>query len=68
MAYIEITLNDVLESRGISKNKVCQHCNLQRTQFNNYCNNKISRVDLTILAKLCEYLECDVNDILMYRE
>ena len=68
MAYIEITLNDVLESRGISKNIVCQHCNLQRTQFNNYCNNKISRVDLTILAKLCEYLECDVKDILMYRE
>lgn len=26
--------------------------------------NKISRIDLKILARLCEYLKCDLTDIL----
>ncbi|EGT5114340.1 XRE family transcriptional regulator, partial [Clostridioides difficile] len=46
------------------KNKVCEACKLQRTQLNNYCKNKVSRIDLTILAKLCDFLECSPNDIL----
>ena len=39
-------------------------CNLQRTQLNNYCKNKVTRIDFSILAKLCEYLDCTPNDIL----
>ena len=50
--------------KGISKNSVCKNSNLQRTQLNNYCKNKISRIDLKILARLCEYLKCDLTDIL----
>ena len=56
---------EVLEKeKNISKNKVCEACKLQRTQLNNYCKNKVSRIDLTILAKLCDFLECSPNDIL----
>lgn len=68
MGFISIELEELFKAKGISKNKVCQHCGLQRTQLNNYCKNKVSRVDLSILAKLCEYLECDVEDILTYKE
>lgn len=50
--------------KNISKNKVCEACNLQRTQLNNYCKNKVTRIDFSILAKLCEYLDCTPNDIL----
>lgn len=64
MAKIYIDLEKVLKDKNISKNKVCSHCNLQRTQLNNYCKNKITRIDLSILARLCEYLECTPNDIL----
>ena len=34
--------------------------------LNNYCNNKVSRIDLPVLARLCDYLECDIGDILRY--
>lgn len=61
---IEIDLENYLKEKGISKNYVCDQCSLQRTQFNNYCKNKVTRFDLTILAKLCECLECTPNDIL----
>lgn len=62
---IKIKLADAIAASGKSKNTVCYACQMQRTQLNNYCNNKISRIDLTILARICEYLECDITDILI---
>ena len=59
-----IDLENLLKEKNISKNKVCAFCGMQSTQVNNYCKNKISRVDLTILWKLCECLECTPNDII----
>ena len=64
MNKIIIDLDVVMKEKGISKNSVCKNCNLQRTQLNNYCKNKISRIDLKILSRLCEYLKCDLTDIL----
>ena len=61
---IYIDLESLLKAKGISKNKLCNACGLQRTQLNNYCKNKVSRIDLAILAKLCDFLGCTPNDIL----
>ena len=61
--HIEIDLERLLKEKHKSKNFVCEECGLQRTQFNNYCKNKVSRVDLTILAKMCACLDCTPNDI-----
>lgn len=65
MIYID--LENFLKENNISKNKVCEVCKLQRTQLNNYCKNKVTRVDLAILARLCEFLNCTPNDILKLR-
>lgn len=59
-----IDLERILKDRKVSKNKVCEACRLQRTQLNNYCKSKVSRIDLDILARLCAYLDCTPNDIL----
>lgn len=61
---IEIDLEKCLKERGLSKNYICGECKLQRTQLNNYCKNKVTRFDLTILARLCECMDCTPNDIL----
>ena len=68
MGTIYIDLEQVLRETGVSKNRLCIHCNLQRTQLNNYCKNKVGRVDLTILGRICEYLDCTPNDILKMKE
>ena len=62
--YVYIDLDNLLKEKNISKNKVCEACRLQRTQFNNYCKNKVVRIDLHTLAKICDFLDCDVNEIL----
>jgi putative transcriptional regulator len=66
MGRIVITLGNYLKSKGVSKSKLINGANLQRTQLNNYCNNKVSRIDLDVLARICNYLECDLSDIMVY--
>ncbi len=68
MSEIFIDLENLLESKKVSKNKLCMNCGLQRTQLNNYCKNKVSRIDLKILAKICKYLDCTPNDILKLKD
>lgn len=62
--HVYIDLERLFKEKNVSKNKVCEACKLQRTQLNNYCKNKVSRIDLAILARLCEFLDCTPNDIL----
>ena len=62
--HVYIDLERLLKEKKVCKNKVCEACKLQRTQLNNYCKNKVSRIDLAILARLCEFLDCTPNDIL----
>ncbi|WP_243190241.1 helix-turn-helix domain-containing protein [Clostridium faecium] len=60
-------IDQVLEEKKISKNKLEKDANLQRTQLNSYCNNKVKRVDLATLAKICYVLDCELKDIMEYR-
>jgi len=63
---ITITLEEYRIKHGISKYKICRACNMQPSQLNAYCSNKIMRVDLDVLTRLCDYLQCDLSDILKY--
>ena len=63
---IHIKLAQIIEARNISKNKFSQRAEMQRTQVNQYCNNKITRLDIDVLARICSTLECDISDLLEY--
>ncbi|MDE6426224.1 MAG: helix-turn-helix transcriptional regulator [Ruminococcus sp.] len=43
-----------------------QWTSFNATQLNNYCRNNVSRIDLPVLARICDYLNCDISDILWY--
>lgn len=61
-----ITLDEYRKQKGISKYKLIKHCDVSHTQLNNYCNNKVARIDLPVLARICDYLGCGIGDILKY--
>ncbi|MBQ4115794.1 MAG: helix-turn-helix transcriptional regulator [Clostridia bacterium] len=63
---VRIKLDELIEKRGISKNKLCHMAEMERTQLNNFCKNKITRLDTDVLARLCCALECKIEDILEY--
>lgn len=60
-------INKVLEEKNISKNTLEKEAYLQRTQLNSYCNNKVKRIDLETIAKICYVLDCKIEDIMEYR-
>ena len=59
-------IDQVLEEKKISKNRLEKEAKLQRTQLNSYCNNKVRRIDLQTLAKICYVLDCGIEDIMEY--
>ena len=63
---IRIRLDELIKKKGISKNKLSQRAEMQRTQLNNYCNNTISRLDIDVLGRLCTVLECSISDLLEF--
>ena len=65
---IVITLEEYRKSRGISKNKIVLGAGVQRTQLQKYCQNKVARVDLGVLARICHFLDCKLDDIRRYEQ
>ena len=63
---IKIHLKEILEERDISLNQLSFRAEMQRTQLRNYRDNKIQRLDIDILNRLCYVLECDLNDLIEY--
>ena len=63
---IVIKLDELIKKSGMSKNKFSQRAEMQRTQLNNYCNNKITRLDTDVLARICTLLECRISDVLEF--
>ena len=63
---IIIKLDTVIKEKGISKNKLSHKAEMQRTQLNNYCNNRITRLDTDVLARLCTVLDCKIEDLIEF--
>ncbi len=63
---VKINLAKLIEESGISKNKLSQRAEMQRTQLNRYCNNTIARLDIDVLARLCTVLGCEIGDLLEF--
>lgn len=63
---IRIKLAEIMESKHISMNQLSFRTEMQRTQLRNYRDNKIQRLDIDILKRICYVLECDLHDLIEY--
>ena len=66
--HVEIKLKEQMAKQGISINKLAFRAEMQRTQLKAYMNNEVQRVDLAILSRLCRALNCDISDLLEYKQ
>lgn len=65
---VEIVLKDILEKKNISRNKLCTMIAANYDLVNRYYNNKVIRIDLDIIARMCFALDCNISDILKYKK
>lgn len=63
---ISIHLEELLLQSGMSKNKFCQRAEIQRSQLNGYLNNTITRLDVDVLIRICDALNCSLSELLEY--
>lgn len=63
---VRIKLEELIEESGLSKNMLSHRAEMQRTQINNYCKNRITRLDIDVLGRLCTVLNCEIGDLLEF--
>lgn len=64
--YYVFKLEQMLSSRGISINKLMRDTNTDFKVIKRIMNGDVLRVDISVLARLCDYLECNIADIFDY--
>lgn len=65
---IVLTIEEYRLKHGISKNKIVLGAEVQRTQLQKYYHKDVARVDLNVLARICNYLDCDISDLMHYEK
>lgn len=63
---LEIRLAELIEKKGLNRNRVSIKADMNWKQVDKYCDNDISRLDVFVLCKLCTVLECNIHDLLVF--
>ena len=66
MGYLHMKINDLLEKKGVSKNQICKELEIPRSNFNRYCRDEFQRIDANYICKLCEYFDCEIQELVEY--
>ncbi len=63
-----IQLKQIIDMKKISRNKLYNMIATNYDLVNRYYNNKVVRIDLDIIARMCYVLDCDINDLIKYEK
>ena len=66
MGYLHMKINDLLQKKGVSKNQICKELEIPRSNFNRYCRDEFQRIDANYICKLCEYFDCEIQELIEY--
>ena len=59
-------LDDLLKVKGISINKLMKDTETDFKVIKRILTGKLVRFDIFVVARLCDYLECSITDIIEY--
>lgn len=65
---IKLTLNKLLERQNITRYELAKRTGIQYQIIDNYYKNKVKRYDSYILDRICNTLDCEINDILEFKK
>ncbi len=54
------------EQKNIPLNRVSVDTGIAWSTLQSWANNKVTRFDESVIIALCDYLECDIADLLIY--
>lgn len=63
---VKLILNKTLDERNITRYEVAKRTGIQYQIIDNYYKNKVVRYDSYTLNKICECIDCDISDLIVY--
>ncbi len=64
--YYLFKLEDILSTRSISINKLMKDTNTDFKVLKRIITGDLVRIDIFVMARLCDYLKCEITDIIEY--
>jgi len=64
--YYLFKLENILNDRNISINKLMKDTNADFKVLKRIITGDLVRIDIFVMARLCDYLKCEITDIIEY--
>lgn len=64
--YYIFKLSNILNERNISINKLMRDTNTDFKVIKRLKSGELLRIDIIVLARLCDYFNCSITDIIEY--
>lgn len=64
--YYLFKLEDLIERNNLSINKVIRDTNTDFKVLKRIMTGELVRIDILVLARLCDYFNCSMKDIIEY--
>jgi len=61
-------LNNILKDKNISINKISRDTNTDFKVIKRLMTGELVKIDIFVLARVCDYLDCTVEDIVEYKQ
>ena len=65
--YYLFKLGSLLEEKNISINKLMKETKTDFKVIKRIMDGEMVRIDITVLARFCDYLKCNIEDIIEYK-
>ncbi len=65
---IVLTLDDVLRQKNMTRYELAKRTGIGYQIIDNYYKNKVKRYDSFVLDRICDALDCEIQDIVAYRK
>ena len=61
-------LDNILKDRNISINKIVRDTNTDFKVIKRLATGELVKIDIFVLARICDYLNCPIEDIIEYKQ
>ena len=65
---IRISLEELLKRKNISRYELAKSTGIQYQVIDNYYKNRVKRYDGYVLERICDALDCKIDDLLEYKK
>lgn len=64
--YYLFKLGKVLKENNITMNKIIEDLGIEYIVIKRLSTGNLQRIDLYVMSRICNYLNCNMNDIIEY--